>query len=488
MLVNVSIVQAQQTLDSAYLVLLKSTLNVISDSVVTGLDKRFKEIKAKDTEKRPQLLPEKERTEWFYKKFSLITLDKEGLVQGTSSTLKTSDEDTKLNLTLCKAFDRLIINGGTDIKVSDNVASIFSNTNPSADASYNVKLAYLTKSGVRYRLRRAGETQIHPRDYLEWYYKENIEYYRLGYRQKYANVIDSLRKNGVEIEKEKRKEKIDYNRIALLMESRTGFIKQLKDASLLMEDTDEPKTIAKRILDTLNSEASTTVLQNNGWVRYWMFWVNTNAGYTRDNYKLFDSLRMRKDLMFEKTFNRWSGEIYCNVLWQKNGWFQKNYATRLGKYVRSFYMSLGYKIQLDNNYRELDEQELSLLRLYESQNDSSYFIVSKEKIRDVSRTPFERSLLHSIVLQGALSPWNSEKVGINFMAKGNFSSSTIPTYDLKLGLLFRITDAKESKSKVNFELFAQANDITDAKAEKYNAMERISFGIGTTVPFNNILF
>ncbi|NJO24715.1 MAG: hypothetical protein HC867_01415 [Bacteroidia bacterium] len=174
---------------------LKSNLEFINNALhiyINLLNAEDAVDRARDEANRSgRLLADRYYPLFFDKYFTLLSFEKDGLPDGNSASLKTSSNETKLNLNLSYKKLFTIINIGADLNLSSNTGSIFSGGDLTANSTYYLKFSFLKSemNKLKYDFDRRNGMRIK----REYKMNEITQEFNSHYVIKYSAILKQLR-------------------------------------------------------------------------------------------------------------------------------------------------------------------------------------------------------------------------------------------------------------------------------------------------------
>jgi len=429
---------------------------------------------------------------FFDKYFTLMSFDKEGIPEGNSVSLKTSSNDTKLNVNLSHKKKATIVNAGADLNLSNNTANIISGRNVTANSTYYLKFSFL-KTGLnklKYDLDRRDAMRITRTVKMT----ELTHEYNSVFKIKYSLLSTKLRAEDSIItalyEKQmaaadKTLSTADQATLIAAVDEKAKAKKAITKAGL--EESAPEK--AEKIKAQVDKELYDIELGANAWANFRMGWFSGAVSYTKDKYVTYDASRAFEKKVGEKLFDKWSITGNFNLLFERNSWYHNE---NIPKGFKSIYLNLGWTIARDNNFSSIKESELvtrqTFVRGPQASGDSTIEVVSTQKVRDITGKTFKTNWSHTVGFQSTVILGKNDFWGLNMGINGIFNPLEKPQFNTRGGLLFRFIDTNDGKSKVNFEIFLQLRDFSDNLNSGKSAWQRKIIGISTTVPFNKVFF
>ncbi|MEJ8843129.1 hypothetical protein WG954_12130 [Lacibacter sp. H375] len=436
-----------------------------------------------------RLLSNKNYSAFFDKYFTLLSFEKEGLPDGNSASLKTSSNDTKMNLNLSHKKAYTITNVGADLNLSSNTGSIFSGGDLTANSTYYIKASFLNSgfNKLWYDYDRRNEMLI-KRNYRV---NEIRQEYNANFVIKYTAIALQL-KNADSIiaalyDKKMAGSFSEDDKVLLIktIEEKAKYKKALADAGL--EGNIEEKIEA--VKTQLDKEIYEIELSSNAWTAFRIGWFSGSVSYTKDKYITYDKNSLFEKKVGERLFDKWSLNASYNFLFERNSWWQQKIHPRG---LRSIYLSASWTGSKDNNFSQIKETDFTTRQIFIrntiASGDSSLEVVSTQKVKDITGKTFQTEWNNSLGIQSTLIFGKSNFWGVNLSTTGTFSRFRGPLFNGKAGILFRFIDSNDGKSKVNFEVFMQLRDWADNLRTNKTTWERKVIGISTTVPFNRVFF
>lgn len=438
---------------------------------------------------RGRLLSNQNYSAFFDKYFTLLSFEKEGLPDGNSASLKTSSNDTKMNLNLSHKKAYTITNVGADLNLSSSTGSIFSGGDLTANSTYYIKASFLNSgfNKLWYDYDRRNEMLI-KRNYRV---NEIRQEYNSNFVLKYSAIVLQLRN-------------ADSTLAALYDKKMAGSLTE-DDKSLLLRTIEEKVRLKKALSEAgldgnigekieavktqLDKEIYEIELSSNAWTAFRIGWFSGSVSYTKDKYITYDKNNPFEKKVGERLFDKWSLTASYNFLFERNSWWQQVTHPRG---LKSIYFSASWSGSKDNNFSQIKETDFTTRQIFVRNNiasgDSSLEIVSTQKVKDITGKTFQTEWTNNLGIQSTLIFGKSTFWGINLATNGTLSRFRGPLFNGKAGILFRFIDSNDGKSKVNFEVFMQLRDWADNLRTNKTTWERKVIGISTTVPFNRVFF
>lgn len=462
----------------------------IVDSVNTTADSLLSVYQAPAAYSGTRLMPTTSFNKFINKYFSYLSFDKEEIPPGNSISLKPTSNDTRLlaNLTYKRGLFQLY-SFGTELDYSDNVGNIISGKNFTSNTSFFFNFAKLNTGSrkIWYDPNKAIVMKKKNIAFIEKYQDEVFANYNVKFKRlftelkKTESLVDSLSKI---------RSPHDTTRAALgearkLKYDLKDSIAELKipDASGAVIPEDIIEAVVKYLRDTLRTKTENIDINTDAWTRLQLSWFSGGIKYTREAYKTYDSLKAFSDRVEDFTFDKWSLNLSYNFMRERSKWYNDFWK----KGIRSFYLNVAYKLSRDNNYTSIDEQEM-LVSKNSGRNDTTNQLQNKAKVRDISGAIYKKSWTHQFGVNATIIFAKSEIMGLNLGLNTELGKLQKPLFNSKIGLLFRFKDSADSKSKVNFEIFLQLNDLADNKETDKSPWQRKAIGINTSIPFSTIFF
>ena len=437
-----------------------------------------------------QLMPSKYFDKFMNKYFSYLSFDKEEIPPGNSISLKPTSSDTRLlaNLTYKRGLFQLY-SFGSELDYSDNVGNIISGKDFTSNTSFFFNFAKLN-SGARkiwYDPNRAIIMNNKKIAFVEKYQDEVFANYNIKFKRlflefkKTDSLVDSLAKI---------RNPHDSTRAALgearkLKYELKDSIAELKipDYNAVVIPADITEEVIKYLRDTLKTKIENIEINTDAWTRFQLSWFSGGIKYTREAYKTYDSLKAFSNRIEDFAFDKWSLNVSYNFIRERSKWYNDFWK----KGLRSFYLNAGYKLSRDNNYTSIDEQDI-LTSKNTGSNDTTNQLQNKAKVRNISGATYKTNWAHQLGINATLIFAKSNVMGLNLGINTVLSKFQKPLYNSKIGLLLRFKDSADSKSKINFEIFLQLEDLADNKDTGKSPWQRKVIGINTAIPFSTIFF
>jgi hypothetical protein len=446
----------------------------VSDSVSSFLNKKVIEFNALAAETDKKLISNSSFSKYFDKYFTYLSFDKEGIPQGNSASLKTSSNDTKLNLNLSYKRNGLIFSSGADLNLSNNIANIISGKDVVGNSTIYFNFSALNpyKRKIKFWTDTAKYLSKKRKILYEEFNEQNEVYFL-----KYKALLERLKVINDAIASEKSSVSINNKKVNELFDEKEKIEKILEKSNLSAEVNDA----AKVITDSFSIRQYELETKGPIWNALSIGWFSGGLSYTKEQLVTYDGALFYNNRISDFLFDKWAINLSYNYVHEYGPSFKKF------KTLKSLYLNFNYKSAKDNNYSSVDEKAYSVTRLYVS-NDSLFEIKEEKKVRNITGLKLKSNWSHTFGTQMTFIFSKSNFWGINVAGSTTISSFDNPLFNSKLGVLFRFIDVADEKSKVNFELFLQLNDLADSKDSGKAAWDRKTIGISATVPFNKIFF
>lgn len=463
---------------------------VIVDSLDKTVNDKLKVYRNDTFSSGSRLMPSEYFNKFIHKYFTYLSFDKVEIPPGNSISLKPTSKDTRLlaNLTYKRNLYQLF-SFGAELDYNENVANVISGANATSNTSFFFNFASLN-SGHRkiwYDANKAAVLNARKIKFLEKYQNDIFINYADGYKKLYAAYIkaaalaDSLSKIAAPH---------DTTRLALAQAQNNNAEIESKINALEIYEKDQLgisqmaiDDIVKKLRDTLSAKIEGLELSTEAWTRFQLSWFSGGIKYTNEAYKLYDSLKAFTERTDDFNFDKWNLTLSYNFIRERSKWFNDFY----GKGIRSFYFNAAYSLSNDNSYGSIDELDFMSAKI-SGRNDTANQVQTKMKIRDVSGIVYKKNWAHQLGVNATIFLAKSSLMGFNFGINTVLGKFQKPLYNSKLGVLLRFKDTDDQKSKINFELFLQLNDLADNKDSDKSPWQRKVIGINTAIPFSTIFF
>ncbi|MBS0030696.1 hypothetical protein ACTJJ0_24545 [Chitinophaga sp. 22321] len=427
---------------------------------------------------------------FFDRYFTLLANGQESFIQGNSASIKISDNQTKLNLTLSKKTSNSIFSIGTALNISDNTGTLFSGKKPTAGTQFFFTHSYLfaTQKHLRYDT-EARDLNLQKRrefwDSIGSLYTERnpalLSVTLIKLEQAKATVA---RLNAeMRATPDTQRTLAQQQQLLDMLDERDKLIEQLKEI-----DTTTKRSLinkrAKKVISNADDMIVNRELLTDGVTSFTLSWLTTSGAYQHFDYSTYDSTLVFSKRVENRPFDGFSISVGYNWFWQRLPSWTK--AIGLNG-LNSFYWNISYTAANTNNFDDLRESTLTTLH-NNTQNDTIYQFSTDKKLRDISGTTFSRLWVHKFGLQMTGMLGRSQFWGVNITAHSEFAKTRLPVYNTHVGLLFRFLDSSDDKSNVNFELFLAFDDMTDTQQLGKSVWQQKQIGISATVPFQKVFF
>jgi len=236
----------------------------------------------------------------------------------------------------------------------------------------------------------------------------------------------------------------------------------------------------------LESRLADLELSAPGLLKDRLQWISYGVSYRSESFSTYDSLKLPSDRFKPFQQSIWAGYIAFNSFFETTDRFtQSRKNSKTMQFLRNVYFGMTYRVAGGNSYSTLDDITFTTI-ISKGQPDSLFQTSTTQTAKDVTGMKVEYLVVHKLGIQFS-GMFTGSPVGINILASGELQKTNIVA-NFRIGTLFKYTDANDTKSKVNFELFLDLKDISDTRGTGKNAFDRSTIGVSANVPFKKLLF
>ena len=425
-------------------------------------------------------------------KFTFLTFQRGALPVGNSASLDLSENSTQLKLGLSRRITNdsgkvtKIISLGVQSKLGDGVSNVLSGDIPSSGTTFYGNISLLENAPALKNIFHTFEngkqtSKSIPFDYIRHRSEQLNNLFKLRNVVDYPTKYKALLCRLDEIRETLRNCK-DCKVASELILERSAIERELEASGLL---TKEAKDITDAMVDEYEDQYYGIITEKPIWEWFRLRWFDIGFTYNRLSYNTYNAL-FKLDKRFDtKDYDTWGLKFTQN-------WYKER--VREGGKVRTTYFNISYEAKMTNSFATLNDVSIVKNLQVAASGDTTYIFQTTKTAKDISGIEFTTAWQHSISGNLTLMFTQQRNIGLNLFFQGQYSKISYPIYNSKVGLLIAVannnydTTDKQSKAKVNFELFVQFADMTDvAKSERTVWRNRV-LGISTNIPFSKILF
>lgn len=381
-------------------------------------------------------------------------------------------KDGKLAFNATKNFDNgswLSLNANGSI--TDGFFSVFTETNINTNAGANLKYSYLFKKPSTLSYYEGNPSKL------------NGELKEIGKVRQYRNMIDS--NTVVQIKKEyylgaleiialeKKKTSLDSLnperiKIELLIAKTALHMDSLQmKLAALPNRTDKLEYNSK-----LEQNERKSAIENFEFEAIGFHWFSVGAGFLNNNFKTFRPGFTSLDSQIVK-----QNYTTCFFTVDWNIYYYDGTGNKINK---SFYLSIGTKVNIDDNFSDLSKVELQDVQQY---GDSTIQrSITKKHTAYIGE--YKTGLIGGRTTIDFYKFFGKNSAALHLYPDVNYRQKSIPVYNAGIGLLYSFKDAKdkENKSKLNAELYFRLSDLTNTSNSILSTFERNELGLRLSIP------
>lgn len=466
------------------------------DTVSESIDKYMCRSKTGDTaaidkkSKSEVIITSESYKRYIDKYFTYLSYNRGTLPTGTTATMELADKETQLNLSLSKKMTGkngriLLATAGMRAKIDDNISEIFSGSKLNTGTSFFANFAFMPKN-ARGKLKivtdKYDENGNHTdvlksiNDARKNLRKAYCKRYSAEFLAKYKCLLDRL----MELRSKKLTE--DCADKLSIINDIEAIEKKLADAGLSSKSAEE---LTKSVLDAYQDELYEIETENEAWLSMHVFWISGGINYAYDAYTTYDDSKPLSNRFGSQNFESVGLKLTAN-------WFKDKF--NAGGAVRSRYFNISYEPKRTNSFESLSSVDVLNLINHGSNADTFVYFMNNKKPKDITGVEYKTSWMHNFSSTYTIMLGEKRNFGFNFNGLVQISPLSAPIYNAHAGLLLSLKNTdydptdKDSKAKVNFEIFLRLPDMTDVAKSGNTVWQNRVIGINTSIPFNKIFF
>lgn len=429
--------------------------------------------------------------------FTYLAFERGSLPTGNSASLNIEEDATQLKFSLARKRESskpkgpiLIATAGVQVKLDEGIGNIFSSSSVTTGTKFFGNFAFLP-GGKGYKVKYVSDiiTPIDSntvkvdtpwsefnrkrQDFHNFYCRQTTledpdKYtYMLGCLSKLIQRInttyDTCQRTALFKEKEELEEKI----------KKVGFI----DKSV--------GELAKGSADSYNNGLYKIEEEAEPWIHVKFFWFSGGITYGREAFNTYNNKLAISDRFGSKDFDSYGLKLTAH--WFKNKFRDINWAG-------STYFNLSYEPRRTNSFSDLDVQDQLRIISQGVSGDTTIQVNLSKKAKNITDVSYEVGWQHNFSSNYTAMLGSKKNTGINLNAKLAVSQFSKPIYTTRAGVLLRLLnnehdpEDKESKAKVNIEIFISFSDMSDVGDTGKSVWQNKVIGLSTTLPFSKIFF
>ncbi|SDD85949.1 hypothetical protein [Pedobacter soli] len=204
-------------------------------------------------------------------------------------------------------------------------------------------------------------------------------------------------------------------------------------------------------------------------------WISLGGGLSNNNFNQFLPRFSSLDSQIVKQNN-----IVWNMTIEYNLYKWNHYSKP------TYYLLIGFKGSVDDNFADLTKVEINDTNLYGSSLNQRSTI----KKFNAYKGDYQTKILAAKFYADYYKFFFKNEAAIHIYPEANFTQNSKPIYNAGIGLLYSFYDMKdkETKAKLNAELYFRLSDLSNNSESKLKTFQRNELGLRLSIPISFLNF
>jgi hypothetical protein len=200
-------------------------------------------------------------------------------------------------------------------------------------------------------------------------------------------------------------------------------------------------------------------------------WISIGAGFLNNNFKEFRPTFTSLDSQVVKR-NYTTGYVTFDL-----NFYRYDSHTRKNK---SFYLAIGTRLSIDDNFSDLSKVELNDVRQYG--DTTVQRSVTQKNV--AYQGDYKTGLIGGRTTLDFYKFIRGNNMALHLFPEVNYRQHSFPVYNAGIGVLYAFKDAKdkEEKTVLNAELYFRLSDLTNKNESQLSTFERNELGLRLSIP------